>query len=75
MAVYYEIRIAGLIPPGALCGFEQIAADLPTETLVCGPFPDQAALYGLLSRLESSGVQLMGLRRQEHRPSARNRPS
>jgi len=75
MAVYYEIRIAGLIPPGALCGFEQIAADQPTETLVCGPFRDRAAVYGLLSRLESSGVQLMGLRRQEHRSSARHRPS
>lgn len=68
MTIYYEIRIAGLVPPGALCGFEQLAAERPTETMVRGPLPDQAALHGLLARLESSGVQLMGLRRQKNAP-------
>jgi len=68
MAIYFEIRVAGLVPPGALRGFEQLAAEQPTETMVCGPLPDQAALHGLLARLESSGVQLMGLRRQKIRP-------
>ena len=64
MTIYYEIRIAGLVPVGALRGFQQFAAEQPTETMVRGPLPDQAALHGLLARLESSGVQLMGLRRQ-----------
>jgi hypothetical protein len=67
MTIYYEIRIAGLVPPGALRGFEQLAAEQPTETMVHGPLPDQAALQGLLARLESSGVQLMGLRRRKSR--------
>jgi hypothetical protein len=71
MAIYYEIRIAGHVPPGALRGFEQLAAEQPTETVVRGPLPDQAALYGLLARLESSGIQLMGLRRREIRARAR----
>lgn len=69
MTIYYEIRIAGVLPAGALRGFEQLAAEQPTETMVCGPLPDQAALHGLLARLESSGFQLMGLRRQKNRPA------
>jgi len=72
MPIYYEIRIAGLLPPGALRGFEQLAADQPVETMVCGPLPDQAALHGLLARLEASGVQLVGLRRHEDRAPARH---
>jgi hypothetical protein len=72
MAIYYEIRIAGVVPAGALRGFEQLAADQPTETMVRGPLPDQAALNGLLARLESSGIQLMGLRRQEYRLPAQH---
>jgi len=71
MSIYYEIRIAGPIPPGSLRGFEELIADQPpetTETLVRGQLPDQAALLGLLARLESSGVQLVGLRKEQHRP-------
>jgi hypothetical protein len=66
--IYYEIRIAGLVPPGALRGFEQFAACHPAETIVRGPLADQAALNGLLARFVSSGVQLMGMRRQEITP-------
>ena len=66
-AVYYEIRIAGLLPTGPLRGFEQLAAVRPTETVVCGPLPDRAALNGLLARLEASGVQLVRLRKLEGR--------
>jgi hypothetical protein len=68
MTNYYEIRIAGHIPPGALRGFEQLAADEPTQTMVRGPLPDPAALNGLLARLEASGIQLIGLRRHSRRP-------
>ena len=64
-AVYYEIRIAGLVPTGALRGFEQLAAAQPTETVVSGPLPDRAALNGLLARLEASGVQIARLRKLE----------
>jgi hypothetical protein len=66
-AVYYEIRIAGRAPAGALCGFEQLAAAQPAETVVLGPLPDRAALNGLLARLEASGVQLVRLRKLERR--------
>jgi hypothetical protein len=70
MTIYYEIRIAGLVPPGALHGFAEMAAEQRTETVVRGPLPDQAALHGLLARLESSRVQLVRLRRHEHPPRA-----
>ena len=43
MAIYYEIRIAGVVPAGALRGFEQLAVDQETETMVRGTLPDQAA--------------------------------
>jgi hypothetical protein len=65
MAIYYEIRIAGAVPADALRGFEHLAADQATETVVRGPLPDAAALHGLLARLESAGIQLVGLRRRK----------
>jgi len=65
MAIYYEIRIAGVVPAGALHGFEQLAVDQPTETMVRGTLPDQAALNALLAKFESSGIQIMRLRRQK----------
>jgi len=75
MAIYYEIRVAGAVPAGALRGFEQLAADQPTETVVRGPLPDQAAVNGLLTRLASSGIQVMGLRRQKWPSSTSHRAS
>jgi hypothetical protein len=69
-AVHYEIRIAGLVPTGALVGFEQLAATQPTETVVFGPLPDRAALNGLLARLEASGIQLVRVRKLERRMRA-----
>jgi hypothetical protein len=73
MAIYYEIRIAGAVPAGALRGFEHLAADQQTETVVRGPLPDQAAVNGLLARLESWGIQLVGLRRQKWSANASHR--
>ena len=37
-----------------------------------GSLPDQAALNGLLARFESSGIQLMGLRRQKYQLPAQH---
>jgi hypothetical protein len=65
MAIYYEIRIAGVLPAGALRGFEQLAVEQSTETIVCGSLPDQAAVHALLAKFESAGIELMRLRRQK----------
>jgi hypothetical protein len=63
-APYYEIRIAGTLPPEALLDFERLTAAQPVETVLQGPLPDQAALQGLLARLEMFGVQVLEVRRR-----------
>lgn len=69
---YYEIRVAGVLPHEALPEFEPLTASVePAETLLYGPLQDQAALNGLLARLETFGVQILEIRRLRDRgPSA-----
>jgi hypothetical protein len=69
---YYEIRVAGVLPPEALLDFDRLTASVePVETVVHGPIQDQAALHGLLARLETFGVQVIEVRRlHEKDPSA-----
>jgi hypothetical protein len=65
----YEIRVEGTLPPEALLDFDGLTADVePVETVVHGALPDQAALHGLLARLEVLGVQLVEIRRLHGRP-------
>jgi hypothetical protein len=62
--VYYEIRVTGTLPPEALGDFERLTVCVePVETVLHGPIPDQAALSGLLARLELFGVQVVEVRR------------
>jgi hypothetical protein len=69
---YYEIRVAGVLPPEALLDFDRLTASVePVETVVHGTIQDQAALHGLLARLETFGVQVIEVRRlREKDPSA-----
>lgn len=71
-SLYYEIRVGGVLPPEALLDFDRLSASVePVETLVHGPIRDQAALNGLLARLEAFGVQVIEVRRlHEKDPSA-----
>ena len=63
-SVYYEIRISGVLPAEALLDFEKLSASVhQVETVVHGPLQDQAALHGLLARLETFGVQVIEVRR------------
>jgi hypothetical protein len=65
---YYEIRVAGVLPPEALLDFERLTASIePVETVVHGPLRDQAALNGLLARLETFGVEVLEVRRLHER--------
>jgi hypothetical protein len=60
----YEIRVEGKLPPEILLDFEQLTADVePVGTVLHGQLADQAALYGLLARLEVFGVQVVEVRR------------
>jgi hypothetical protein len=66
----YEIRVAGTLPPEALVDFEQLTSTVQTvATVVHGSLPDQAALNGLLARLEQFGVQVQEIHRL-HQPTA-----
>jgi hypothetical protein len=69
---YYEIRVAGILPAEALLDFDGLSASVqPVETVVHGPLQDQAALQGLLARLEMLGVQVRGVwRLQDPGPAA-----
>jgi hypothetical protein len=61
---YYEIRVVGVLPPEALLDYERLSASVePVETVLHGSLPDQAALQGLLARLETFGVQVVEVRR------------
>lgn len=60
----YEIRVVGVLPPEALIDFERLTASVePVETVLHGPLRDQAALNGLLARLQTFGVQVLEVRR------------
>jgi hypothetical protein len=66
---YYEIRIAGTLPPEALIDFERLTATVePVATVLHGSLPDQAALNGLLARLEVFGAQILEIRRPPDPP-------
>jgi hypothetical protein len=68
---YYEIRVAGVLPPEALLDYERLTASVePVETVVHGPLRDQAALQGLLLRLETLGIQVLEIRRLQERDQA-----
>lgn len=74
---YYEIRVAGVLPPEALLDFERLTASVePVETVVHGPLQDQSALKGLLARLETFGVEVIEVRRLHGgaSPADDNRP-
>jgi hypothetical protein len=61
---FYEIRVSGVLPTEALLDFDRLTAEVePFETVVRGPLRDQAALHGLLARLEALGIQLLEVRR------------
>jgi hypothetical protein len=63
-SLYYEIRVVGTLPPEALRDFERLTASVhQVETVLHGPLDDQAALQGLLARLQTFGVQVLEVRR------------
>jgi hypothetical protein len=63
-SAYYEIRVTGTLPCEALVDFERLMVSVePVGTILHGPITDQAALNGLLARLELLGVQVVEVRR------------
>jgi hypothetical protein len=66
VSVTYEITVQGRMSPTLLSQFaplQLVAGESPAETVLNGPVEDQAALFGLLRRIEALGLDLVGLRR------------
>ena len=60
----YEIRVKGRITGALLEHFEDMGAHVqPGGTVLRGTVQDQAALHGLLDRIESVGLELIEVRR------------
>lgn len=60
----YEIHIKGRVGDDLTGAFEGLRAEVqPVETVLHGELPDQAALHGMLERVQALGLELMELRR------------
>jgi hypothetical protein len=65
----YEIRIKGRLSDSLLAAFEGLDASVePAETVLHGPLQNQAALHGLLDRIQSLGLELVEVRRLPETP-------
>jgi hypothetical protein len=72
----YEIRLQGEVSDEALDDFD--AFDSYTgrvETVLHGAVNDQAALHRVLERIDSLGLELVGVRRLPARSAPRGQPS
>jgi epsilon-lactone hydrolase len=59
----YEIRVRGRLGPKMLRAFTALAAQTEGgDTLLSGCLPDQAALYGVIAKLEALGLELLEVR-------------
>ena len=63
----YQIRVAGYLGDTILAAFPEL--DVETErgqTILTGKLPDRSALYGIVARIESLGLELVDLHRLSH---------
>jgi hypothetical protein len=68
----FEIRVRGAMTPEELEDFDQLSAvAVPAQTILTGALPDQSALYGLINRLQSLGLELLAVRGLEDDASPR----
>ncbi len=66
MTASYEIRVRGRLPADLLAAFPEMQPAVEpkeTTTVLTGDLVDQAALHGLLKRLEALGIELIEVRR------------
>jgi hypothetical protein len=64
----YAIHVGGLLSERMVGAFPELRArTLGSVTVLVGDLPDQAALHGVLSRIESLGLELLEVRRGSSR--------
>ena len=60
----YQIRVRGRLGPTIRCAFPSLQARASGgDTVLTGPLPDRAALYGVLAEFEALGLELLEVRR------------
>ena len=59
----YQIRIRGHLGPTTLRAFPALRAETQTQDTLLRGVADQAALHGVLSRIEELGLELLEVRR------------
>ena len=64
MSNVYSFRVRGRISPDIVAALDPLQpAVVASETELRGVLVDQAALHGIIARLEQLGVELVGLSR------------
>jgi len=63
--IFYEIRVKGHLDCELSEWFDNLSITLEADgvTLLSGPFVDQAALYGLLKKLNEYGLPLISFKK------------
>ena len=62
-ALHFEIRSAGTVPADVLAELDDVRIITQSvETVLRGPVPDQAALIGIINRLQGWGIELHAVR-------------
>jgi hypothetical protein len=60
---HYEITVRGRLSASLIGAFEGLIASPTTGgTVIRGEVPDQAALFGVLERIEALGLELLEVR-------------
>ena len=67
----YEFRVNGRLPPTTAAWFEDMTLTVdettkPPQTIIQGIIRDQAALYGLISRIRDLGLHLLSANLIDH---------
>jgi hypothetical protein len=61
---HYEITVRGRLSAALIDAFDGLtAAPAGADTLIRGEIVDQSALYGVLERIESLGLELLDVHR------------
>jgi hypothetical protein len=64
--VHYQVRVRGRLSTMLLGAFPELHAQVQgAETVLAGQLPDQAALFGVLDRVEALGLELLEVLRTE----------
>lgn len=67
----YEIRVNGVVPESVLVEMEGLhAVSEPVQTVLWGPVVDQAALRGIIDRLQRLGLELIDVHQITRGPDA-----